>query len=196
MRAPTPDLKEKIDQACLALLLENEPELVGMREIAEVAGITATTIYRYYDSKDALFEAVKLGRIAEMDGFIESRVAGLADPLARVRAILEAFRDWAFENPRVALLVMGRLKAAREASPEELEDYYRSMALGKAALDEAVAAGKARSGDSLLDAAAAVAALWGGIESVLCFRTAPELWGQGKRITDRIIDIFCAAIRA
>jgi AcrR family transcriptional regulator len=196
MRSATPELKEKIDEACLELLLEREPELVGMREIAAAAGITATTIYRYYPNKESLFEAVKLGRIAAMDAYIAARARDLADPLARLRALLEAFRDWAFENPRVALLVMGRLGAASEASPRELEDYYRSMALGRAALDEAIAAGKARSDDSLLDSAAAVAALWGGIESVLCRRTAPELWGQGKKLSDRIIDIFCAAIRA
>jgi AcrR family transcriptional regulator len=196
MRSAMPELKEKIDRACLALLLEKEPELVGMREIAEAAGITATTIYRHYPDKESLFEAVKLERIAAMDAFIAGKTQGIARPLARMRAILEAFRDWAFENPRVALLVMGRLKAANEASPQELERYYRSMALGKAALDEAIAQGDARSDDSLLDAAAAVAALWGGIESILCYRTAPELWPRGKDLTDRIIDIFCAAVSA
>jgi AcrR family transcriptional regulator len=196
MRSATPELKEKIDRACLDLLLEREPELVGMREIAAAAGITATTIYRYYPNKESLFEAVKLGCIGTMDAYIAARARSLADPLARLRALLEAFRDWAFENPRVALLVMGRLRAASGASPRELEEYYRSMVLGKAALDEAVAAGRAKSADSLLDSSAAVAALWGGIESVLCYRTAPELWGQGKKVTDRIIDLFCAAIRA
>jgi AcrR family transcriptional regulator len=195
LRKQNPATEKNIRSACLSLLLEKEPELIGMRDIATRCGISATAIYYYYSDKEKLFEAVKKDCLKRMDEWISSQVSG-TDTLSQLRSALEAFRDWAFANPRIALLVMGRLKANTGASSTEMPLYYRSLTLGKELLDKAVAEGSCRSNDTILDSSVCVSAVWGTIESILLNRSAPELWNRGKETTDRIIDICIQAVHS
>jgi hypothetical protein len=43
------------------------------------------------------------------------------DPFFEIMAELKAFRDWAFNNPRMAFLVMGRFKANTQPGPEKMK---------------------------------------------------------------------------
>ena len=193
MRGPNPELEKRIRQTGLALLLEKEPEEIGMREIACACGISATTIYYYHEDKDSLFEAIKLDCIGEMDDYIRSRAETEETALARIRTGYRAFRDWCFAHPRIALLVMGKLKANRSAPPEVLERYYRSNDFARRLLELAVAEGSLRCDDTRLANALFVAGVWGAIESVLLNRTDPDYWGKGVYFTDRMIDLLIPA---
>ncbi len=194
MRTPNPDIERSIREKALALLMEREPEEIGMREIATAVGITATTIYYYYADKERLLEAVKKDCIALAEEAILSKVReGLVLPGA-IRAALSAFRDWAFENPRIALLMMNRFRPNLEAGPEEMAGYYRSTYLLRDLIARAVAEGTAASGDPLLDASLCIAAVWGAIESILRYRTLPEYWDRGVDFTDEMIELCCARL--
>jgi AcrR family transcriptional regulator len=177
---------------CRSLLLEKEPEEIAMRDIAGKCGVSATTIYYYYADKDALFEAVKLDLLAAMDARIRAGVLEARDSKDKLRTGLVAFRDWALENPKVALLVMGRLKPNVTASKDELARYYRSNDLAKELLDAAVADGGSNVADTKLASALCIAALWGAIEAVLLNRTHPDYWKKEKYFTDRMIDMLVA----
>jgi AcrR family transcriptional regulator len=197
MRLANPELERKIRSVCLAALLEKEPEEISMRDIAARCGVSATTIYYYYADRDALFEAVKLECIAGMDDYIAERVAacGLSG-LARLRAGLGAFRDWAFANPRVAILVMGRLKPNVTASRDELARYYRSNEFARAMLESAVSEGSVSCRDARLSSALCIAALWGAVEACLLNRVDPEYWERGTAFTDGMIDMCLAGLAA
>jgi len=53
-------------------------------------------------------------------------------PLDELRTGLEVFRNWAFANPRIALLVMGRIKAVDTGDPEKaMNKYYQSYLFAK-----------------------------------------------------------------
>jgi AcrR family transcriptional regulator len=52
--------RERIINAALRLVLEQEYELVQMRDVAEAAEVALGTIYRYFGSKEHLFAAVFL----------------------------------------------------------------------------------------------------------------------------------------
>lgn len=194
MRIPNPELERKIRMECRALLLEKEPEEIGMRDIAASCGVSATTIYYYYADKDALFEAVKLDFLAAMDARIRGAVLEASGSREKLRAALASFRDWALDNPRVSLLVMGRLKPNLAASKDELAQYYRSNDLAKELLDAAVAEGTANIADTKLMSALCIAALWGAIETILLNRTHPDYWNKGKYFTDRMIDMLVAQV--
>jgi AcrR family transcriptional regulator len=168
--------------------MEKEPDEITMRDIAKKCGVTATTLYYYYSDKDTLFEEVKLESVAGMNSYIKKKLEGIKEPVKAMRAALSAFRDWSFENPRLAILIMGRLKANKEANNEQLEVYYQSTLTGKAFLDAAVKAGKIKSRDTLLDSSLIIAALWGAIESILLSRTMPEYWDKGILFTNKMID--------
>jgi AcrR family transcriptional regulator len=187
-------MERTIRQKTLELLMEKEPEEIGMRDIATSCGVTATTIYYYYADKECLFEAVKKDCMAEMDRMIVERASMLSDSIGMLRAGLAAFRDWAFANPRIALLVMNRFRPNFEATPEEMAGYYRSTFFGKELLERAVAEGIAKSDDPLLDSSLCISAMWGAIESILRFRTVPEYWDEGVTFTDAMIEMCCARL--
>ena len=192
------NLAEHIRDKTLELLLEKEPEEISTRDIAKACGVTATSLYYYYRDKEALFTEVKLFCIGKMDRAIAGRIAKLSgkhhrnNPLEEARAGFEAFRDWAFANPRVALLVMGRLRADTSNDPEKTEKYYRSTLFAKEILDKLVKRGLSDSRDTLLDACLCIAALWGTIEMVLLNRTVPRYWTRrgGLYFTDNMINLL------
>lgn len=194
MRSPNPGLERLIKTRTLELLMSKEPEEIGMRDIACACGVSATTIYYYYTDKERLFDAVKRDCLAEMDLYIRDKVLNCKEITGRLRAGIIAFRDWAFENPRVALLVMGRFKPNVTANSEEMAEYYRSSMFAKDLLDQAVTEGLSNSKDTLLDSAVCIAGIWGAIEAILVNRTPPEFWERGKYFTDRMIDMCCFAL--
>jgi AcrR family transcriptional regulator len=206
MSKPETDLAPRIREKTLEMLLEKEPEEISTRDIAKACGVTATSLYYYYKDKEALFTEIKLMCVERMDSFISSQIAKKAEkcqkqgkkwePLAEGRAGLEAFRDWTFANPRIALLVMGRLRADSQADPEKMRKYYRSTDFAKNMLDRAVQAGVSDSKDTLLDASLCIAALWGSIEMVLLNRTVPQYWTKRGAVefTGKMIDLLLASL--
>ena len=206
MGKPETDLAPRIIEKTLELLLEKEPEEISTRDIAKACGVTATSLYYYYKDKEALFMEVKLACIEKMDRFISENIAKKARKsnksgkettiLDEARAGFEAFRDWAFENPRIAHLVMGRLKADTQADPEKMKKYYKSTVFAKTVFDRAVQAGLYDSRDTLLDSSLCIAALWGAIESVLLNRTVPKYWSKrgGIDFTNKMIDLILASL--
>jgi len=192
MRVPNPDLERKICDKTLGLLMVKEPEEIGMRDIATACGVTATTIYYYYSDKESLFEAVKLDCLTTLDSYIETRVASISTIAGKIRESMCAFRDWALANPRVALLVMGKLKPNLDVGSDNLSRYYRSSNFAKELLDQAVAEGLIVCEDTLLFSSLCIAGLWGAIESVILNRTSPAYWNNGEYFTDRMIDLLLA----
>lgn len=188
MRTANPELEANIKTQGLALLLEKEPEEIGMRDIARACGVSATSIYYYYRDKEQLFEHIKLDCLDAMEAFVRERVADETSTDNKIRAGLRAFRDWALSNPRVALLVMGRFKPLPGNDPVQLRRYYRSNELAKELLDAAVAEGLMPPCDTRLESALIIAALWGVLESVILKRTWPEYWDSAFALTDRMID--------
>jgi len=206
MGKPKTDLAPRIREKTLELLMEKEPEEISTRDIAKACGATTTCIYYYYRDKETLYMEIKLYCVGKMDEFIKNQMEKLikkhqkagnkTDPLIEIRAGLEAFRDWAFLNPRIALLVMERLKADTLADQEKMEKYYKSTVFAKIVMDKAVQAGLIKSKDTLLDASLCISALWGAIESVLLNRTIPQYWTQKGKIifTDKMIDLLLASL--
>ncbi len=199
MRLPNPELEGVIRERTLTLLLTREPAEIGMRDIAEACGVTPATVYRYFDSKEALLNAIKTDRLDDMDRFIAERVSALragtsVSARALLRAGLSAFRDWCLENPRLASLVMEGFDPDLDCGQETMDRYYRSVNLASGLVREALAAGEARPCDPRLAVSLAVAALWGAIESVLRKRSYPEYWGRGLEFTEAMMDMCLESI--
>jgi len=206
MSKPETDLAPRIMEKTLVMLMKKEPEEISTRDIAKACGVTATSLYYYYRDRETLFTEIKLCCIEKMDQFITEKIAKKTSDyhkkgkklttLDEIRAGFEAFRDWAFANPRIALLVMGRLQADTQADPEKMKKYYRSTFFAKTMFDKAVKAGLLKSGDTLLDASLCIAALWGAVESVLLNRTVPKYWSKrgGIEFTGKMIDLLLSSL--
>ncbi len=194
MRNSNPEIITQIKDAAMKLLMEKEPSQIGMRDIASECGITATNIYHYFKDKDRLFQALSLDCLYQLNDKITENSKKGKSIKAQIKKAVEAYRDWCFENPRRALLVMQGIKSADDISAEEMEKYYLCNRSGEKLLRQAIKEGLAKSSNPRLDVGILVSGLWGCIESVLLKKSDKEYWENGLAYTDRFIKIWCKSI--
>lgn len=194
MRKPNTEIISVIKQKTLELLMQKNPEQIGMREIAAACDITATNIYHYYKDKDRLFQEISLDCLYELNERLTSSSQKGKTVKKQIQNAIESFRDWCFENPKRALLVMQGIKSADDAPPELIEEYYVCNRTGEKLLREAIKQGLAKSTNPRLDVGILVSGLWGCIESVLLKKCEPDYWEKGKSYTDRFIKLWLNSI--
>ena len=194
MRKPNTEIKKIIKEKSLELLMQKNPEQIGMREIAATCKITATNIYHYYKDKDRLFQEISLDCLYKLNIRLTKATQKEKTIKKQIQSAIEAYRDWCFENPRRALLVMQGIKSADDASPEVIEEYYVCNRTGERLLKEAVRQGIAKSTNPRLDVSILVSGLWGCIESVLLKKSEPDYWEKGNTYTDRFIKLWITSI--
>jgi AcrR family transcriptional regulator len=81
-------LKETLLQRALELLSTRGPDGLSMEVLAEEAGVTKKTIYRHFDSKAALIDAVVLRELARLAPALAAQDGDLPP--------LEALRRWSW----------------------------------------------------------------------------------------------------
>ena len=194
MRNPNTEIKSTIKEKTLELLMQKNPEQIGMREIAATCQITATNIYHYYKDKDRLFQEISLDCLYELNSRLTQAAKKGKNLKKQIQNANEAYRDWCFENPRRALLVMQGIKSADDASPELIEEYYVCNRTGEKLLKDAISQGMAKSTNPRLDVSILVSGLWGCIESVLLKKCEPDYWKKGNIYTDRFIKLWLNSI--
>lgn len=194
MRKPNTEIITVIKQKTLELLMQKNPEQIGMREIAAACDITATNIYHYYKDKDRLFQEISLDCLYELNERLAESSQKGKTVKKQIQNAIESFRDWCFENPKRALLVMQGIKSADDAPPELIEEYYVCNRTGEKLLREAITQGLAKSTNPRLDVGILVSGLWGCIESVLLKKCELDYWEKGKSYTDRFIKLWLNSI--
>ena len=194
MRNPNPNIMPLIKKRTLELLMQKNPDQIGMRDIAQNCGITATSIYHYYRDKDKLFQEISLDCLYELNEKIKEATEKGDSFKNQTKNAISVFRDWCFENPRLSLLVMEGIKSAEDASPELIEEYYVCNRTGEELLKKAIEKGTARSENPRLDIGILVSGLWGCIESVLLKKSDVEYWEKGLAFTDRFISLWMDSI--
>lgn len=75
---------EKILDAAEKLFAEHDPAAVGMNEIARAAGCSRATLYRYFESRDALHTAYVHRWANALYRELTQRLAGINDPAQRL----------------------------------------------------------------------------------------------------------------
>lgn len=160
-----PDARGRLDAAALDLYLEHGFDHVTVAQIAERAGLTERTFFRYYaDKREVLFAGA-----AALQGFLVDAVLAApaaAEPIAVVGAALEtAAAEW-FEpvrdHSRRRSLVIAANTALQERELIKLATLSRALA-------------EALRQRGVPDAAATLAAEAG----VVVFRFAFERWADG-----------------
>lgn len=75
---------EKILDAAETLFAQHDPGSVGMNEIARAAGCSRATLYRYFESRDALYSAYVHRWANTLYQELTQRLAGIDDPAGRL----------------------------------------------------------------------------------------------------------------
>ena len=122
-------------------------EAVSIRSLADQLGCSAMTPYRYFDDKAAIFDAC---RARAFEAFAEAQEATAAkhtDPRNRVRALGQAYANFADRRPNEFRL-MFELEQPAEPSEDLGLAERRAFATIRNAVSESVEAGYMR-GDAL-----------------------------------------------
>ena len=112
-------------------------------DIAREAGIASGTIYLYFKTKDEILVTLFRERMAEWVAFVRREIAGVPDPLARIRRLVALHFSVLEKNPELAEVVQVELRQGhkffRGASAHEVSAYFALIA---GVLEEGIADGQ------------------------------------------------------
>lgn len=93
---------ERILDAAGDLFAEHEPSSIGMAEIARAAGCSRATLYRYFESREALHRAYVHREARAVNRTLGDRLAGIDDPRTRLVTGITAAIATVRDNPALA----------------------------------------------------------------------------------------------
>ena len=185
-------LRAEILAAATELLDETGTEqAVTLRAVARRAGITAPAIYGHFANREAILLAVVQEAFAELSDALHALDGSPGGPAARLRAVCEAYLDFAATRPqryRVMFDGVWYATAALENDTVSPTDLYElgqdALAVLVAALQECVAAGASTSDDVAADAVA----LWLGLHGLAHQRAVTAAFPWPADIARRLVD--------
>ncbi len=114
---------------------------VTMRGLAGDLGVSPMTPYRYFDSKDEIFHAVRLAGFRRFGDRVRATAEAHSDPLERLRALGHCYQRFAQDEP-YAYRIMFQLDQPDEPDdPESLEELHRGWQPMLRCIEECIAAG-------------------------------------------------------
>ena len=71
----------------------------SIRDISRVSGVSLSGLYYYFESKQELLYLIQLYTFSEIVRRLEERLAGVAEPLERVRILVRNHLDYFLQHP-------------------------------------------------------------------------------------------------
>jgi AcrR family transcriptional regulator len=163
-----------------AVMAEEGVNALSLAEVARRLGVQPPSLYKYFPSLMAVYDALFLrGQVEHLRAMRQAMAA--ANPgLAALTAGLEASGRWALAHPATAQLLFWRPVPSFEPSPEAFAPSIEMVALQRAALADAVAAGQLGGEANSDEGVYLVSTLITGVLSQ-AIANEPQLeWGQGR----------------
>jgi AcrR family transcriptional regulator len=176
--------RQEIVDAAWELVREHGLGALSMRDLGARVGMRAQSIYAYFPSKHAIFDAM----FAEGNRIIYERVAEIpesADPVETLRRHVKVFLQFCVEDPVRFQLLYQRPIPGFEPSPESYQVAVEGLELARAAL-RACGIRSVRAFD-----------VWTALVSGLAAQqTSNEPGGtRWTRLADEVMDMFLARYR-
>jgi AcrR family transcriptional regulator len=119
------------------LLVERGPEAVTLRAIARELGITAPALYRYYESRDALVENLRLDVCTDLAAELAEDLKDVPDDgMLQLFAICKGFRRWALTHTKEYTLVFasptGSVGSSRASALSRVDEPFGRIFLAAA----------------------------------------------------------------
>jgi TetR/AcrR family transcriptional regulator, fatty acid metabolism regulator protein len=174
-----PDKHRQIIDAAIRVFAQAGYYNSRVSDIAREAGIASGTIYLYFKTKDEILVTLFREKMAEWVAHVRKEIAGVTDPVAKIRRLVALHFAVLEANPALAEVVQVELRQGhkffRGASAHEVSAYFDLIG---SVLDEGVAAGLLRSD---LPVKVATKVLFGAMDQVA------TSWVLGKRAY-RLVD--------
>src|SRR5436309_4082842 len=188
---PIRDRRAERREATKAEILDAAWELVraeglaalSLRDLARKVGMQAPSLYSYFDSKHAIYDAMFLQGNLELLARYEA-MPTYDDPVDEFRAAARMFVGFTVEDPARAQLLFMRSIPGFEPSPESYEVAVRVVDRSK----ERMALGGI--GPEYFD-------IWTGLISGLSFQQIANEPGGKRwtRLVDEVVDMFLEHVR-
>jgi len=183
-----PDRRARRRQETIAEILDIATEVMteegvnglSLAEIARRLGVQPPSLYKYFPSLMAVYDALFRRGQAEHLAVMREAIAGAEPGLAALTAGLEASGAWLLANRAIAQLMFWRPVPSFEPSPEALAPSAEMVALQRAALAAAAAAGQLGPGADSDEAVYLVSTLITGVLSQAIANEPGLPWGQGR----------------
>lgn len=123
--------RAEIVAAAWDVVSENGIGALSLRDVAERVGMRPPSLYEYFDSKNAIYDALFAdGQRALYEALTDAKDL---DPLEQIRAGTHVFIDFCLENPARSQLLFARTIPGFEPSPESYALAVRTLSAAKEA---------------------------------------------------------------
>jgi AcrR family transcriptional regulator len=171
---------DEIVEIAVEVMHEEGVNGLSLSEVARRLGVKPPSLYKYFESLHALFDAIFLrGQLEHLEVF-RAAMAGEEPGLAALRASLEASGRWCLEHRAVAELMFWRPVPSFEPSPESFEPSQEMVGLQRQALADAVAAGELGTEATHEEAVLIVSTFITGVLSQALANEPDVPWGKGR----------------
>jgi AcrR family transcriptional regulator len=166
------NLRRQILDTARHLLVREGYQNLSMRKIADAIGYSATSIYLYFDSKDALLHALIHEGMMHLHRQLEEAAGRHADdPVDRLRALCRCFIDFGLENPEYyEIMFQLRPERMERYPPEKYREARSNLAFFGRTLEEGEKEGIFGVEDAKVTASTIWASLHGTVSLLLAER--------------------------
>lgn len=181
------DRSDSILDAAQRVFVERGFQAASIAEIARAANISDGLIYRYYDNKRALLDAVLGTFFHRILAVLEPRVAAQQGFAAKLRALIKTHLEIMLGDPGLCRLFITEVRGVSEFGPSEarkLSQRYSDVFLR--VIRAADAAGEVRGG---LDGALLRDLVFGGVEHFAWRAMRARSKGSVDSAADKIADL-------
>jgi AcrR family transcriptional regulator len=194
------ELRDTILAAARRIFLEEGPEALTMRRIADAIEYSPGTIYLYFESREQIALQLVREGFEKLVAALRPAVSGVEDPVERIRAIGTAYTEFGLNDPETyKLIFMENAKYVYAAlSPQsgdagEIEAGDRAFDFIASAVAQAVEAGAFKPVEPQL----AAEAFWAGLHGALSLHiTCPAMIGDIRALAVLVQDSMIAGLRA
>jgi AcrR family transcriptional regulator len=172
-------LEEILDIAA-DVMAESGVNALSIAEIARRLGVQPPSIYKYFDSLLAIYDALFRRGQAEHLEVMQAAMAGSGRGLAALSAGLEASGRWCLAHQSVAQLMFWRPVPSFEPSAESFAPSLEMVALQRTALAEAVADGELAPDADSDEGLYVVSVLIAGVLGQAMANEPDLAWGEGR----------------
>lgn len=94
------ELREQILEAARRIVNDEGFDSLTMRKIGDAIEYSPATIYLYFDNREAIGRQLCAESFERLVAYMGPAVAGIADPVERLKAIGRSYARFGFENPK------------------------------------------------------------------------------------------------
>lgn len=156
--------RERIQHAAAEIYRENGLGATSVRAVCVRAGVSTGTLYSHFTGLEELLQSLWLEPVARLNEGLERDLADVADPVERIRLLLEAYARFAIESPEVfrGAVLFVRPPTIPTPIPDPADDlpFHRLL---RTAVHDGQNAGALRAGDPTIVGQV----LWAGIHGAV-----------------------------